>query len=92
MDDPAGRSALIIGLAGGMTASLLRQYEMEVDSVDLDPAVIDLARRHFGFVGPAVAARLCVSPATARSHCRSVLRKLGARDRKELRAMLLGGG
>ena len=45
-----------------------------------------------GLSTPAVAARLCVSAATARSHCRSVLRKLGARDRKELRAMLLGGG
>jgi DNA-binding CsgD family transcriptional regulator len=39
-----------------------------------------------------VAACLCVSPATARSHCRSVLRKLGVRDRRELRALLLGGG
>ena len=45
-----------------------------------------------GLSTPAVAARLCVSPATARSHCRSVLRKLGARDRRELRTMLLGGG
>jgi spermidine synthase len=56
VDDPAGRRALIIGLAGGMTASLLRQYDMEVDSVDLDPAVIELARRHFWFQGPAVVA------------------------------------
>ena len=56
VDDPSGRRVLIIGLAGGMTATLLRQYEMDVDSVDLDPAVIDLARRYFWFEGPAVAA------------------------------------
>jgi spermidine synthase len=55
VDDPEGRRVLIIGLAGGMTATLLKQYEMEVDSVDLDPAVIDLARRYFWFDGPAVA-------------------------------------
>jgi DNA-binding CsgD family transcriptional regulator len=45
-----------------------------------------------GHTTPAVAACLCVSPATARSHRRSVLRKLGVRDRRELRALLLGGG
>jgi len=56
VEDAAGRSVLIIGLAGGMTATLLRQYEMEIEAVDLDPAVIALARRHFGFVGQAVAA------------------------------------
>ena len=39
-----------------------------------------------------VAARLFISPATARSHCRSVLRKLGARNRSVLRAQLLGPG
>jgi hypothetical protein len=39
-----------------MTATLLKQYDMNVDSVDIDPAVIDLARRYFWFDGPAVAA------------------------------------
>ena len=38
---------------------------------------------------PAVAARLCISPNTARSHCRAVLRKLGAGDRRALRSHLL---
>ena len=36
-----------------------------------------------------VAARLCVAPATARTHCRALLRKLGAADRRALRARLL---
>jgi DNA-binding CsgD family transcriptional regulator len=38
-----------------------------------------------------VAARLCISAATARSHCRALLRKFGAADRRALRARLLGG-
>ncbi len=45
-----------------------------------------------GFTTPAVAARLSVAPSTARSHCRAVLRKLGARDRRGLRALLSGPG
>jgi DNA-binding CsgD family transcriptional regulator len=36
-----------------------------------------------------IAARLCVAPATARAHARAVLRKLGAADRRALRARLL---
>ena len=42
-----------------------------------------------GFTTSEAASRLCVSPATARSHCRAVLRKFGARDRRSLRASLL---
>ncbi len=41
-----------------------------------------------GLTTPAVADRLCVSPATARSHCRSVLRKLGVADRRRLRELV----
>lgn len=42
-----------------------------------------------GVTTTAIAARLCVSPATARSHCRAVLRKMGAADRRALRGRLL---
>jgi spermidine synthase len=56
VDDARNCSVLIIGLAGGMTASLLKNYEMEVDSVDLDPDIIAAARKHFSFTGHAVAA------------------------------------
>ena len=42
-----------------------------------------------GLTTAAVGARLCVSPSTARTHCRAVLRKLGAGDRRALRAVLL---
>ena len=44
-----------------------------------------------GLTTPAVAGRLGVSTSTARSHCRSVLRKFGAGDRSALRALLLAG-
>ena len=41
-----------------------------------------------GLTTGAIAARLCVSTSTARSHCRAVLRKMGAGDRRALRARL----
>ena len=44
-----------------------------------------------GLTTAAVGARLCVSASTARTHCRAVLRKLGAGDRRALRALLLAG-
>ncbi len=44
-----------------------------------------------GLTTAAVGARLCVSPSTARTHCRAVLRKFGAGDRRALRALLLAG-
>ena len=56
VDDPSSSDVLLIGLAGGMTASLLMRYDMHVDSVELDPKAIEIARRHFSFRGPAVAA------------------------------------
>lgn len=43
-----------------------------------------------GLSTAALAERLCVSPATARTHCRALLRKLGAANRRALRARLLG--
>ena len=45
-----------------------------------------------GLSNAALAERLCVSPATARTHCRALLRKFGAADRRALRARLLGAG
>jgi spermidine synthase len=56
IDDPSQANVLVIGLAGGMTATLLQSYGMDVLSVDLDPMVIELARKYFGFKGKAVAA------------------------------------
>lgn len=56
VDDPGKTNALLIGLAGGMTAAMLKLYDMDIDAVDLDPEIIEIARGHFSFSGPAVAA------------------------------------
>jgi DNA-binding CsgD family transcriptional regulator len=42
-----------------------------------------------GLTTAALAERLSISPATARTHCRALLRKLGFADRRALRARLL---
>lgn len=44
-----------------------------------------------GLTTAAIASALCISYHTARTHCRAVLRKLGAGDRRALRARLLAG-
>jgi spermidine synthase len=45
------QSALIIGLGGGTIPSFLRKRfpQMQIDVVDIDPGVVDVARSHFGF-------------------------------------------
>ncbi|HET6494865.1 MAG TPA: LuxR C-terminal-related transcriptional regulator [Thermoleophilia bacterium] len=45
-----------------------------------------------GFRTAEIAARLWLAPATARSHCRAILRKCDAADRRALRARLIGSG
>jgi len=54
--DPSKQEVLIIGLAGGMTASVLQKYGMKLDCVDLDPVIIEVARKWFFFTGKAEAA------------------------------------
>ncbi|GAA5484168.1 polyamine aminopropyltransferase [Haloferula sargassicola] len=46
--DGPPRSVLMLGLAGGTTPRILRQLvpEVEITAVDLDPAIIELAREH----------------------------------------------
>lgn len=42
--------ALVVGLGGGgLPVFLNRHCHMDVQAVELDPVVVDLARRHFGF-------------------------------------------
>ena len=54
--------AMVVGLGGGaLPAFLSRHCHMDVQSVELDPVVADLARRHFGF---ADSATLQVKPLT----------------------------
>jgi len=64
---------------GAVEQALLTTREADVLVLVLD-----------GLSNAALAERLCVSPATARTHCRALLRKFGAADRRALRARLLG--
>jgi len=47
------KSALVLGVAGGTALHQLVETwpEIEVTGVDLDPAVLDVAREHFGLAG-----------------------------------------
>jgi spermidine synthase len=56
VDDPSACSGLLIGLAGGMTASMLALYDVDLDCVEIDPAIVEVARTHFGFAGRAIVA------------------------------------
>lgn len=48
---PAPRRVLIIGLGGGVLPMALRalEAELEIDTVELDPAVVKVARSHFRY-------------------------------------------
>lgn len=47
---PKAKRALVIGLGAGLlTTSLEKRYGLVVDTVELDPAIADAARRFFGF-------------------------------------------
>jgi DNA-binding CsgD family transcriptional regulator len=76
----AGRACFVY-LPGGGAVEQARLTPREADVLVLVLGGLSTA---------ALAARLCVSPATARTHCRTLLRKLGAADRRALRARLLG--
>ena len=77
---PAGRDSSTCRLRTPVSAAGLSAREADV-----------LVLLLHGLTTPAVAARLGVADSTARSHCRAVLRKLGAPDRRALRARLLAG-
>jgi spermidine synthase len=48
---PDTRRALLIGLGGGLHAQALRAYGVAVQAVDIEPAVVPLAEKYFGFRG-----------------------------------------
>ena len=53
---PEARTALVIGLGSGRTAGDLARLGLQVTAVEIEPAVIELAREHFGYRGEAIAA------------------------------------
>jgi predicted membrane-bound spermidine synthase len=46
------RKALVIGLGAGQLTMLLQQAGFDVDAVEIDPEVGELAKKHFGFSLP----------------------------------------
>lgn len=53
---PKSRTALVIGLGSGKTATDLRRAGLTVTAVEREPLVIEYARRFFGYRGHAAAA------------------------------------
>jgi len=53
--NPAPRSVLIVGLGGGTIPRALRQMlpDVQIDVVEIDPAVVRVAKRYFGFAASA---------------------------------------
>jgi spermidine synthase len=48
---PEGREALIIGLGGGLLSSFFTVYDWNIETVEIDPGMLRLARQYFGFEG-----------------------------------------
>lgn len=48
---PQPRRVLVVGLGGGTIPMFLRRHlrETDIDVIELDPAVVEVARSHFGF-------------------------------------------
>jgi hypothetical protein len=53
---PKARTALVIGLGTGRTASALAALGLSVDVVEIEPSVVEFARRFFGYSGRATIA------------------------------------
>lgn len=88
---PAGAGCIGAGLTGAphrSTDPLGASLPADLTPREADVLLLVLA----GFSTAEVAARLWLAPATARSHCRAILRKCGAADRRALRARLIGAG
>jgi len=54
VEEPVGKRALVIGLAGGLLPQLLEVHGVETLAVELDPKMVEVARRFFGYRGRAV--------------------------------------
>jgi len=48
---PDVRKALVVGLGGGLAPRVLDLHGVECESIEIDPAVVEIARRDFGFTG-----------------------------------------
>lgn len=48
---PRTQTALVVGLGAGLAPRILRMHGVACESVEIDPAVVDIARREFGLTG-----------------------------------------
>ena len=46
---PEGRRCLLIGLGGGLLPAVLSGYGVETHSVEIDPTILEVARKYFGY-------------------------------------------
>jgi spermidine synthase len=53
-EDPRGKRALLIGLAGGLLAEILELHGVDVTAVEIDPEVVRIAREFFGYDGEVI--------------------------------------
>jgi DNA-binding CsgD family transcriptional regulator len=90
----AGRAAFVYPASAGFPgAPCGADHDGESLPPDLTPREADVLLLILsGFRTAEIASRLWLAPATARSHCRAILRKCGAADRRALRARLIGAG
>lgn len=49
---PLAQRALVVGLGGGLVGSALSAAGLEVEHLELDAALVEVTRKHLGFVGP----------------------------------------
>ena len=48
---PGTETALVVGLGGGLAPRVLAMHGVRCESVEIDPAVVEIAHRDFGFTG-----------------------------------------
>ncbi len=48
---PRTKTALVVGLGAGLAPRILGMYGISCESVEIDPAVVEIARSEFGFTG-----------------------------------------
>jgi spermidine synthase len=51
---PAAKTALVVGLGGGLAPKILTMHGVTCRSIEIDPAVADIARREFQFTGDVI--------------------------------------
>ena len=51
---PRTQTALVVGLGAGLAPRILGMYGISCESIEIDPAVVEIARSHFGFKGSVI--------------------------------------